>query len=133
MTESRKHTIRKQNYQQGFTLVELIVTVAIISILAIAGIPRFLGLVNRVEAKVMVGKAVGIAKECATLQLEGEPNSTVNAPNGSTPTCDGSGPAQIVSETWSSTQTLDCAQITVTGRTATLTVTTLGEISCTAA
>ena len=128
---TRKLNRKKGLLRNGFTLIELIVVVVIIGVLAAVGIPVFDGVRDRAEAKAYVGEAVGIAKECAVLQIEKESGSTVTVPGGgSTETCDGSGQATFNSQTWSTSLTVKCIDTDVTGTVATLTIETDGEIGC---
>jgi len=51
--------------QQGFTLVELMIVVAIIGILTAVALPNFLQARNAAKIGSRVGEAIGFAKECA--------------------------------------------------------------------
>ena len=129
---TRKLNRKKGLLRNGFTLIELIVVVVIIGVLAAVGIPVFDGVRDRAQAKAFVGEAVGLAKECAVLQLENErASTTVVDPGGTTATCDGSAAATITSQTWDTSLEVTCANTTGTGTSASLAVSTSGVIECT--
>ena len=128
---TRKLNQKKGFLNKGFTLIELIVVVVIIGVLAAVGIPQFNGVRDRAEAKAYVGEAVGLAKECAVLQLEKESGSAITDPAGNSVTCDGSAAASFTSQTWSTSLTLTCAGDSITGTSATLAISTAGVIGCT--
>ncbi len=62
---------RKSKVAQGFTLIELMIVVAIVGILSAVALPNFLQARNAAEAGAKVGEIVGIAKECATFIASG--------------------------------------------------------------
>ena len=60
---------KKNPLQQGFTMIELMIVVAIIGILSAVALPNFLSARSAAEAGSRVGEALGLAKECATLAV----------------------------------------------------------------
>ena len=59
----------RKGLAQGFTLIELMIVVAIIGILSAVAIPQFMGVRDRAAASTKVGELVGLAKECAVGQV----------------------------------------------------------------
>ena len=129
---TRKLNRKKSLSSEGFTLIELIVVVVIIGVLAAVGIPQFEGVRNRAQAKAYVGEAVGLAKECAVLQLEDEGGGgTVSNPGGADPTCDGSVAATITSQSWDDAINITCINAALTSKTSvSIAVTTAGLMTC---
>ena len=82
--------------KQGFTLVELMIVVAIIGILSAVAVPQYLGLRDRSDAKTKIAEVLGNAGECAAFQVEADPSgTTVQSPLGSAQVCGGTGAALL--------------------------------------
>jgi type IV pilus assembly protein PilA len=63
---------KKNILQKGFTLVELMVVVAIVGVLSAVALPQFLGMQEKAELRGKIGEYVGLAQECSTaIKIEG--------------------------------------------------------------
>ena len=124
---------KKSKVAQGFTLIELMIVVAIVGILSAVALPNFLGARAAASAGAKVGEVVGIAKECGTFMASG---GVGTAPSGTGVTCatgsDGTivgsftaGAAGVKCLSDTSTATDNTATVTITG-----TGTTVGAMSC---
>lgn len=53
-------------FHQGFTLVELVVVIAILALLVAVALPTFTGIKDKAKINSQLSEAAGLAKECAT-------------------------------------------------------------------
>ena len=70
---------KKSIFEKGFTLIELMVVVAIVGVLSAAALPQFLDARSKAGAGSTIGSLAGFASECATGQITG--GSNLNATN----------------------------------------------------
>jgi type IV pilus assembly protein PilA len=82
---------KKNPLQKGFTLIELMIVVAIVGILSAVALPNFLGARSAASAGARVGEVIGLAKECATFIAAGGVGVAPTGSGGVTITCATSG------------------------------------------
>ena len=126
---------RQSLVKQGFTLVELMIVVAIIGLLSAVALPQFLNTRDRADAKAKVGELVGLSKECGTFNAEADmTSSTITGPV-NTVTCGGSSPASLTmsSKTWRVALAIDCVGTSINAKQARMAIEPTGRLTCSAA
>jgi type IV pilus assembly protein PilA len=121
---------KKNPLQKGFTLVELMIVVAIVGILSAVALPQFLNARNAAAAGAKIGEAIGLAKECGVLAA-----SDVGTPPASVAsigiTCDSAG-GSVVATIASGAAGIRCLSGTSASNSsiATITIASNGSMSC---
>jgi type IV pilus assembly protein PilA len=111
---------KKNPLQKGFTLVELMIVVAVIGILSAVALPQYLQARNAAQAGARIGQAVANAKECASSIVSG-----VGSPG---TTC--SAGATYGASFGGSVAGIRCLTAVSTGSQAVVTVSAVGALTC---
>jgi len=74
-----KHVLSKKPFQDGFSLIELVVVIAVLAILSAVAIPAFLGVQKDGKVAAAKNTLATIVKECVTSDLRGTGTSFVSA------------------------------------------------------
>ena len=120
--------------KQGFTLVELMIVVAIVGLLSAAALPQFLSARDRADAKAKVGELVGMAKECSTFNAEADitPTTITGPLTANVVVCGGSSPSErsMPSRSWRVNVPVECLGTTLTSTQVKMVISNAGRMVC---
>ena len=120
--------------KQGFTLVELMIVVAIVGLLSAAALPQFLSARDRADAKAKVGELVGMAKECSTFNAEADitPTTITGPLTANVVVCGGSSPSErsMTSRSWRVNVPVECLGTTLTSTVVKMVISNAGRMVC---
>ena len=134
LTLMRRLRGRESRHSFGFTLVELMVVAASISVLTALALPNLSAASISTEAAARVGEAIGLARECASyVASRGVGMQPTKAPSkNGTILCTGTG-GTVVSGTWPpGTAGVRCLGVTSTPSSTqgTITITSSSSMQC---
>ena len=125
---------RQKLSNKAFTLVELMIVVAIIGILSAVAIPQYQNVRDRADSKTKIAEVLGFAKECASFNAEADATATsVTNPGGTAVSCGGAPPSQriITSKAWTAAQSVTCFGTALTEtKSVAVTITAAGVVTC---